>query len=140
MIFVKPDIANIIIIWYNHICTLKQEGNSMQRFGFCLRLIVGMAGFFMLFIADFLLIFFALAVFSLGLIVFPSALLGIFGIVIIITDVGLPALALLGLGAILFGAGLCLTAGIACYNSFMLLCSFRKGTEWRERRLRDEQG
>ncbi|MBQ7834876.1 MAG: hypothetical protein IJ385_03755 [Ruminiclostridium sp.] len=112
----------------------------MQRFGFCLRLIVGMAGFFMLFIADFLLIFFALAVFSLGLIVFPSALLGIFGIVIIITDVGLPALALLGLGAILFGAGLCLTAGIACYNSFMLLCSFRKGTEWRERRLRDEQG
>lgn len=139
-IFVNHDIANIIIIWYNFFRTLKQEGNSMRKSGFCLRLIVGTAGFFMLFIADFLFIFFSLAVFSLGLIVFPSALLGIFDMLIIITDVGLPVLALSGLGAILLGAGLCLAAGIACYKSFSLLCSFRKGTEWRERRLRDEQG
>lgn len=139
-IFVNQDIANIIIIWYNFFRTLKQEGNLMQKFGFCLRLIVGTAGFFMLFIADFLFIFFALAVFSLGLIVFPAALLGMFGAVIIITDIGLPVLAISGAGTVLLGAGLCLAAGIACYNSFNLLCSFRKGTQWRERRLRDEQG
>ena len=112
----------------------------MRRFGFYLRLIVGTAGFLLLFAADFLLIFFALAFFSLGLIVFPSALLGMLDALIIITDIGLPALALSGLGVFLLGAGLCLTAGIACYKSFKLLCSFRKGTEWRERRLKDEQG
>lgn len=119
---------------------VQTEGRvDMQKLSYAFRLVFGTAGFFLLFVFDFLWIFIALALFSLGLIVFPSALLGMLDVVVVTTDLGLPVLAVGGLGAILLGGGLCLGAVLLCQASLNRLRAFRKGTEWKKRRLRNEE-
>lgn len=111
----------------------------MRRFSFYLRLFFGAVGFILLFLLLFICIFLSLGIFSLGLIVFPASLLGIFDVLIITTDLGLPVLIPAGLGAIMLGGGLCIAAAFACMKALGRYNSFCKGTEWRKRRLYDEK-
>ncbi len=111
----------------------------MKRLSYVFRLFFGGAGFFLLFIFDFIFIFSALAILSLGLVVFPGSLLGIFDVLPVITDWGLPVLMLGGLGGILLGIGMCLSAVFVCIGSVNLLHSFRKGTEWKKKRLDNDE-
>lgn len=110
----------------------------MKKAGWYFRLFSGAFGFVMLFLLIFLYIFAALGLLSAGLIIFPSALLGIAGALDIITDVGLPVLGMLGLGMLLLGGGMCLGTAFICPASVNRLHSFMKSMEWRERRLYDE--
>ena len=111
---------------------------GMKKSGYYFRLISGIFGFVLLFLLIFLYIFTALALFSAGVIIFPSALLGIMGVLDIITDMGLPAMAALGLGMLLLGCGMCLGAAFVCTSPVKRLQSFIKSMEWRKRRLHDE--
>lgn len=111
----------------------------MRKLSYAFRLFFGTAGFFLLFILNFLFIFLALAVFSLGLIVFPASVLGMLDILVITTDLGLPVLMLGGLGGIFLGGGMCLCAAFFCIGSVNRLRYFRKGTEWKKRRLKNEE-
>lgn len=111
----------------------------MRRLGFNLRLFFGAIGFILLFLLLFIGIFLSLGVFSLGLIVFPASLLGIFDVLIITTNLGLPVLAAAGLGAVMLGGGLCIAMAFACMGALSRYNSFCKGTEWRKRRLDDEK-
>ncbi len=111
----------------------------MQKLSYAIRIFFGTAGFFLLFILNFLFIFLALAVFSLGLIVFPASILGMLDLIVITTDLGLPVLTFGGLGGIFLGSGMCLCAVFSCNGSLNRLRYFRKGTEWKKRRLRNEE-
>lgn len=111
----------------------------MKKAGYFFRLVSGIFGFIMLFLLIFLYIFTALGLLSAGLIVFPSALLGIMGALDIITDVGLPVLCMLGMGMLLLGGGMCLGTAVVCPAAVNRLHSFIKGTQWRKRRLYDEE-
>lgn len=110
----------------------------MKRLSYILRLILGAMVFFLLFILDFLCVFTALLLFSTGLIVFPASILGMLDILVITTDLGLPVLMTGGFGAILLGGGLGLSAVFLSRFSVNQLKYFRKGTQWRKRRLNDE--
>lgn len=112
---------------------------AMNKLKLYFRIISGIIGFTALFLLVFLYIFAALALFSAGVIIFPSALLGIIGAVDIITDMGLPVMGALGLGMILLGGGMCLGAVFVCPAPVKRLQSFIKGTEWQKRRLYDEE-
>lgn len=112
----------------------------MKKAAYFLYLIRGVFGFAMLFLLIFLYIFTALGLLSAGIIVFPSALLGLTGLLNIITDLGLPVLALLGMGMLLLGGGMCLGTAVICPASVNRLHSFIKAMEWRKRRLYDEEG
>ncbi len=140
-IFGIQHIANVLIVWYNQICILKNKEMSaeMKKGGYYFRLVSGIFGFTVLFLLIFLYIFTALALFTAGLIIFPSALFGIAGAVDIITDIGLPAMGMLGLGMILLGGGMCLGSVFVCTAPVKRLQSFIKGMVWRKRRLYDEE-
>ncbi len=112
---------------------------EMKKSGYYFRLISGIFGFAVLFLLIFLYIFAALALFSAGIIIFPSALLGMAGALDIITDMGLPAMGALGLGMTLLGGGMCLGAVFVCTAPVKRLQSFIKSMEWRKRRLWDEE-
>jgi len=105
----------------------------MKKLCRILRLFFGRTGFFILFLLNFLYIFIALGLFSFGLIVFPSALLGILGVLVIITDIGLPVLLIGGLGLLVLGAGLCGSIPFVCSASVNRLHYFRVGSEWRKK-------
>ncbi len=107
----------------------------MKEFFYILRLVFGAIGFFLLFILDFLCIFTALLLFSVGLIVFPASILGMLDILVITTDLGLPVLMAGGLGSALLGAGLGLSAVFFSRFCVYKLRYFRKGTQWKKRRL-----
>ncbi len=111
----------------------------MKRIGYIFRLFFGGTAFFLLFIFDFIFIFLALAIFSLGLIVFPSAVLGMLDVLVITTDIGLLSLALGGIGGLLLGGGMCFASIFLCIGSVNRLRYFRKGTEWKHRRLMDSE-
>ena len=111
----------------------------MKKASYYFRLISGVLGFMVLFLLNFLYIFCALGLLSAGLIVFPSAFLGIIGVVAVITDMGLPVMVILGLGLMLLGGGMCLGTAVVCPASVNLLHRFMKATEWRKRRLYDEE-
>lgn len=111
----------------------------MKKAGYYFRLVSGVFGFLILFLLNFLYIFCALGLLSAGLIVFPSAILGTIGAVAVITDMGLPVMAALGLGLILLGGGMCLGTAVVCPASVNLMHRFMKATEWRKRRLYDEE-
>ncbi len=111
----------------------------MKKFSYYFRIFSGVTGFVILFLLIFLYIFTALGLFSAGIIVFPSALLGMTGALDIITDIGLPAMALSGLGAGMLGSGMCLGTAVICSSAMKLLRSFMKSTEWQKRRLDDEE-
>ncbi len=110
----------------------------MKRLSYILRLIFGATAFFLLFILDFICVFTALLLFSAGLIVFPASILGMLDILVITTDLGLPVLMAGGFGAILLGGGLGLSAVFLSRFSVNQLKYFRKGTQWKKRRLNDE--
>lgn len=110
----------------------------MKQLGYTLRLVFGTAGFFLLFILDFLLIFTALLLFSLGLVVFPASILGMLDILVIATDLGLPVLMTGGIGAVLLGVGMGLAAVFFSRFCVYRLRYFRKGTQWKKRRLEHE--
>ncbi len=110
----------------------------MKKISYAFRLFIGFIGFILLFLLNFIYIFCALGFLSLGLIVFPSSLLGMLGVIVVTTDLGLPVLAVLGAGLMLLGGGMCLGAAFVCPASLNRLHYFRKGTEWRKRRLKDE--
>lgn len=110
----------------------------MKRLSYVFRLIFGTAGFFLLFVLNFLCIFTALLLFSLGLIVFPASILGMLDILVITTDLGLPVLIAGGLGAFLLGCGLSLSEVFLGRFSVNRLRYFRKGTQWKKRRLYNE--
>ncbi len=112
----------------------------MKKLKLYFRIFSGVIGFSLLFLLIFLYIFLSLGLLSAGLIIFPCALLGITGMLHIITDIGLPVMALLGLGTTMLGGGMCLGAAIICPASVKRLQSFIKGTEWQKRRLYDEEG
>ncbi len=111
----------------------------MKKSGYFFRVVCGVFAFTMLFLLIFLYIFTALGLLSAGLIVFPSALLGMTGMLDIITDLGLPVLALLGMGMLFLGVGMCLGTIIICPASVNKLHCFIKAMEWRKRRLCDEE-
>ena len=111
----------------------------MKKAGYYFWLISGIFGFLLLFLLNFLYIFCALGLLSAGLIIFPSALLGVIGAVAVITDIGLPVLAALGLGFMFVGGGMCLGTAFVCPASISLMHRFAKAMEWRRRRLYDEE-
>ena len=111
----------------------------MKKMKLYFRLFSGIAGFALLFLLIFLYIFVSLGLFSAGVIIFPAALLGITGIVDIITDIGLPVMAMLGLGTAMTGVGMCLGTAVICPASVKLLQNFIKSTQWQKWRLYDEE-
>lgn len=111
----------------------------MKKLSYAVRIFFGIIGFTLLFLLNFLYIFLALGFLSLGLIVFPSALLGMLEVIIITADSGLPVLAVFGMGLILLGGGMCFGMAFVCPASLKRFQRFCKGTEWRKRRLRDEE-
>lgn len=112
---------------------------EMKKAGYLFGLVSGIFGFVMLFLLIFLYIFTALGLLSAGIIVFPSSLLGMAGLLDIITDVGLPVLCILGVGLLLLGGGMCLGTAVICPASINRLHSFMKKMEWRKRRLYNEE-
>ncbi len=110
----------------------------MKKAKWYFRLVRGVFGFAVLFLLIFLYIFLALGLLSAGLIVFPSALLGMAGALDIITDAGLPVLCVLGLGMLLLGGGMCLGTAFVCPACVNRLHSFTKSLDWQKRRLYDE--
>lgn len=111
----------------------------MKKAAYYLRLFFGKIGFIILFFLNFIFIFTALGVFALGLIVFPTAFLGLIGVLPVISSLGLPVLLMGGIGMILFGGGMCLGAVFMCRASVNSLHYFRKGMWWKKRRLKDEE-
>ena len=105
----------------------------MKKASRFLRLFFGRIGFFILFLLNFLYIFLSLGLFSFGLIAFPSAILGILGVLVIVTDIGLPVLLIGGLGILFLGAGLCGCIPFVCSSSLNRLHYFRVGSEWRKK-------
>ena len=67
----------------------------MKKALYCLYIFFGALAFFLLFLLNFLYIFVALGLLSLGLIAFPSSLLGAAGIINIVTDLSGGALMLI---------------------------------------------
>lgn len=112
---------------------------EMKKAVYFFRIVSGIIGFTILFLLIFLYIFTALGLFSAGIIVFPSSLLGMIGMLDIITDIGLPVLCVLGLGMLLLGGGMCLGAAVVCPAPINRLHSFIKAAEWQKRRLYDEE-
>lgn len=111
----------------------------MKKFLYLLRLIFGTIGFFLLFILNFIYIFVSLLTLSLGLIIFPCALLGMTDILVVTGDFGLPVLFIGGLGAFILGGGMCMGAFFVCKGSLNRFNAFNKGNFWRKKRLRDEK-
>lgn len=111
----------------------------MRKIVSILRLFFGRTGFFLLFILNFLYIFISLGLFSFGLIVFPASILGILGVLVIVTDIGLPVLMTGGLGILLLGGGMCGMIPFLCRACVNRLHYFRVGTEWRKKAEEDEE-
>ena len=107
----------------------------MKKAAYCLYIFFGGIGFFLLFLLNFLYIFVALGLLSLGLIAFPSSLLGSAGIINIVTDLSSGALMLISGGALLTGLGMCLGAAGLCPKSLELFRRFLKRAGFKRQAL-----
>lgn len=107
----------------------------MKKAAYCLYIFFGAFGFFLLFLLNFLYIFVALGLLSLGLIAFPSSLLGAAGIINIVTDLSGMSLMLISGGALLTGLGMCLCAAGLCSGSLGLFRRFLKRAGFKRQAL-----
>lgn len=101
-------------------------------------LILGTAGMAALFLLNFLYLFLALGLFSLGLIAVPAALLGAADVIHITTDLPFPSLLFVSSGILLLGFGMCLGAFVVCPASVSRLRCLRVRFGWKKRRCGDE--
>ncbi len=110
----------------------------MKKTGYYLYFIGGYSGLLLLFLLNFCYLFTAVGLTALGLIAFPSSVLGLFGILTVITDLGTLPLLLISGGALLLGGGLCLGAVAVCPASLSLLHRFRISLGYRKERVYNE--
>lgn len=88
-------------------------------------------GFAVLFALIFCYIVCGAAIFSLGLMTLPCALLHMLGVLFVATDLSVMSLALIGGGCLLFGAGMLLGTASVCPSGVRLLHRYMR---WRRRR------
>lgn len=110
----------------------------MKRLGYYLYLFGGITGLCLLFLLNFLYIFVATGLTVLGIITFPSVLLGIMGIITIITDLGALPLFLISVGFLFLGAGMCMGTATLCPASLNLLHRFTVTLGYKRKRAEDE--
>ena len=130
---------------YNVICIFVfislyelKEGAGLKKLGYYLYFIGGSLGLVLLFLLNFCYLFIAAGLTALGIIAFPSVLLGIIGFLTVITDLGTLPLLLISGGSLLLGGGLCLGTVKVCPASLSLLHRFRVSLGYRKERVSDE--
>ena len=132
---------------YNVICIFvfifpeksrRGRGAGLKKIGYYLYFIGGSLGLVLLFLLNFCYLFIAAGLTALGIIAFPSALLGLIGFLTVITDLGVVPLLLISGGALLLGGGLCLGAVTVCPASLSVLHRFRVSLGYRKERVYNE--
>lgn len=132
---------------YNVICIFvfifpeklsRRRGEALKKLGYYLYFIGGSLGLLLLFLLNFCYLFIAAGLTALGIIAFPSVLLGIIGFLTVITDLGTLPLLLISGGALLLGGGLCLGTVTVCPASLSLLHRFRVSLGYRKERVYNE--
>lgn len=110
----------------------------MKRLSYYLYLIGGIMGLSLLFLINFLYIFTAIGLTVLGIIAFPSVLLGTMGVVTIITDLETLPLLLISMGILLLGAGMCFGTAALCPGSLNLLHRFTVTLGYKRKQAENE--
>lgn len=110
----------------------------MKRLSYYLYLFGGITGFCLLFLLNFIYIFIAIGLTVLGIIAFPSVLLGIMGVITIITDLGTLPLLLISAGFLFLGAGMCMGTAALCPGSLSLLHRFTVTLGYKRKRAENE--
>ena len=110
----------------------------MKRLSYYLYLFGGITGLCLLFLLNFIYIFLAIGLTVLGIIAFPSVLLGLMGVITVITDLSTLSLLLISLGILFLGAGMCMGTAAVCPGSLSLLHRFTVSLGYRRKRAEDE--
>ncbi|MCM1333979.1 MAG: hypothetical protein NC084_07370 [Bacteroides sp.] len=110
----------------------------MKRLRYTVRLCLGAVGLTLLFLLNFLYLAAALGLFTLGVVIVPSTLLGAAGVIHVSSDLSLPALLFVGGGIFFLGFGMCLGIAVVCPASAAVLRRFCVGMSRRKERIGDE--
>lgn len=99
----------------------------------------GRIGSVLLFVIAACYVFTALGLFSLGIVAFPSVLLGRLGILTVTSDISGGALLMISGGVLLLGTGMCLGAVPVCASFYGIFRRFLKSSAVRRERAYNEE-
>ena len=99
----------------------------------------GCVGLVMLFIVTACYVFAALGLLALGVVAFPSVMLGRLGILTVTSDIQSGALLLISAGVLLLGAGMSFGAIPVCRSAYGVLSRFVKRAAVRRERAYNEE-
>ena len=111
----------------------------MSRSGNFIHDLAVAAGGVMIFALTACYVFAALLLLSLGIVTFPSVMLGKLGFLTVTTDLSEPVMMIGSAGVFLVGLGMCLCMFPVCVKAYSTVSGMIKRAEIRRKRIRDEE-
>lgn len=111
----------------------------MSRIGNFMRSAGSAACGILIFVLTALYVFVSLGLLSLGIVTFPSVMLGRLGLLTVTTDLAEPVMLLGSAGVLLIGTGMSLCMLSVCAKAYTAVSGIVKRAEIRRKRIRNEE-